>query len=872
MKREFALPGARPRYSPDRVCSIKHLRLEVELDMDARRIAGTCTLTLSPLLSGSPWLRLDAVELDVSRVTRAGKRLEHRHDGKVLQIALGPVVDGEVFDLEIDYAGQPRRGIYFIAPDEAYPDKPHQVWTQGQDEDSRFWFPCFDTPSEKSTSEVIATVPARFTALSNGELIDDRVKGERRTLHWRFDVPHSCYLVTLVAGELSELRDEWLGPDGPVAVTYYVAAGREDDARRTLGRTPDMLELFSRRFGMPYPYTKYAQVCVADFIFGGMENTTATTLTDNILYDERAAIDFDADALVSHELAHQWFGDLLTCRAWGEGWLNEGFATYAEYLWRESYEGRDAADHELDEWGEAYFAEDSGRYRRVVATNVYEEPIEIFDHHLYEKGGRVLHMLRQVLGDDGFWKTIKHYLTKHRGGSVETRDLVRAVEEATGRQLDWFFDQWISRGAGHPELEVGYEWDAEKRLVCLSVKQTQKVEGTTPMFRLPLTLALDVGGRKRVVEIDVDGAHHTFYVPCEREPAQAVFDPGKTLLARVKTEKPVPMWIAELAGAALAIDRVYAARELANRGGAKAIEALAGALSRDESWIVQAAAADALARLRGEQARDALIGAVATTGHPRARRAVVRGLGQFRGDEMVAATLARVVEHGDPSYFVEAEACLALGKTRSGRAGELLRAAAERESFLDVIRQHAYRGLAELRDDAAVPLLAAGTEYGRVPPGRRAAVAALAELARGRRDRVEREVRERSEELLRDRDFRVQFAALEALGALGDPASIAPMRDFLARELDGRLRRRAREIIRDIADGRTAVAEVAGLRDDVDRLRGETAVLRERLDRLNAADGANAADAAPRKRAQAETRRRARKAGAKAPARKKPRR
>ena len=852
MRRDFALPGTRPRYSPDRVCSIRHLRIAVELDLDARRIAGTCTLTLSPLLSGAPWLRLDAVELEVSRVTRAGKRLEHRHDGKVLQVQLGPVVEGEVFDLEIEYAGQPRRGIYFIAPDEGYPDKPVQVWTQGQDEDSRFWFPCFDNPSEKSTSEVIATVPSRFTALSNGDLIDDRVQGETRTLHWRFDVPHSCYLVTLVAGELSELRDEWRGPDGPVAVTYYVPAGREEDARRAMGRTPDIIELFSRLFGVPYPYTKYAQVCVADFIFGGMENTTATTLTDSILYDERAALDFDADALVAHELAHQWFGDLLTCRAWGEGWLNEGFATYSEYVWRESYEGRDAADHELDEWGEQYFAEDAGRYRRVVATNVYDEPIDIFDHHLYEKGGRVLHMLRQMLGDDGFWKTIKHYLTKHRGGSVETRDLVRAVEEATGRQLDWFFDQWISRGAGHPELEVGYEWDAEKRLVCLSVKQTHKVEGTTPLFRLPLTLALDVGGRKRLVELDVDNQQHMFYIPCEREPSQAVFDPGKTLLARVKTEKPLPMWVTELAGAELAVDRVYAARELATRGGAKAVQALATALSRDGSWMVQAAAADALARLRGEQARDALIGAVATTDHPRARRAVVRALGQFRGDEMVAASLARVVEHGDPSYFVEAEACLSLGKTRDARAGELLRAAAERDSFLDIIRQNAYRGLAEARDESAVPLLAAGTEYGRHSHGRRAALGALAELARGRRDRVEREARERVEELLRDRDFRVQYAAVEGLAVIGDPASVAPLRDFVARELDGRLRRRGREVMRDLADGRNATAELSALRDDVDRLRGETAVLRERLDRISAAGDAPRA----KPKAQAETRRR----------------
>jgi aminopeptidase N len=830
MKREFALPGARARYSPDRVCAVRHIKLDVALDVDSRRIAGTCTLTLSPLASGPTWLRLDAVELDIARVTRAGAELDHRHDGRLLRVDLGKVREGEAFELAIEYSGQPRRGIYFVGPDEGYPDKPVQVWTQGQDEDSRFWFPCFDTPGEKATSEVIATVPARFTALSNGLLVADETDGERRTMHWRFDVPHSCYLITLVAGELAELRDRWNGVD----VTYYVEPGREEDARRTLGRTPAMLELFSRLFGVPYPYEKYAQICVADFIFGGMENTTATTLTDTILYDERAALDFDSDALIAHELAHQWFGDLLTCRAWAEGWLNEGFATYSEYLWREAYEGRDAADYELDEWGEQYFAEDSGRYRRIIATNVYDEPIDIFDHHLYEKGGRVLHMLRGIVGDESFFRACKHYLGKHRGGSVETRDLARAVEEVTGRQLDWFFDQWIVKGAGHPELEIEYEWDAERRLAAFTIKQTHKVEGSTPLFRLPTSLALVVGSERREVELEVTEQQHTFYVSCAEEPSQAIFDPGKPLLARVKTDKPAPMWIAELAGAERAVDRVHAARELGRHGGSKATQALVDALGRDPSWVVRAAAADALGRLRSEAAKSALIAAVATTDHPRARRAVVRALGQFRRDDMVGASLARVVENGDPSYFVEAEACLSLGKVRWARAAEVLQQAAGRESFLDVIRQHAYRGLAEARADDAIPFLVQGTAYGRISQGRRAAVAALAELVRGRRDRAEREVRERIEELLRDRDFRVQSSSLEAVGVLADPALLPALDEVVERELDGRLRRRAREISRDIGESRAPAAEIGTLRDDVDKLRADTARLREKIDRMEA--------------------------------------
>src|SRR5262249_132774 len=262
-----------------------------------------------------------------------------------------------------------------------------------------------------------------------------------------------------------------------------------------------MLEHFSHRFGVDYPYTRYATVFVSDFIFGGMENTTATTLTDTVLLDERAALDHDVEALVAHELAHQWFGDLVTCRDWGEGWLNEGFATYAEYVWREHHEGRDAADLELDQWAEHYFGEDAGRYRRTIATKYYEEPIDIFDHHLYDKGGRVLHMLRNVVGDEAFFPALAHYLDKHRHGVVESRDLARAVEEATGKNLDWFFSQWVLDGAGHPELDVAIRWDADHQLATVTVEQTQKIEGRTPVFRIPTRVRFRVGDEDRDVAI-----------------------------------------------------------------------------------------------------------------------------------------------------------------------------------------------------------------------------------------------------------------------------------------------------------------------------------------------------------------------------------
>ncbi|HEY0250812.1 MAG TPA: M1 family metallopeptidase, partial [Kofleriaceae bacterium] len=485
MSREFAFPGTQPKFAADRIVDIQHIRLEIEVDPAERTVAGTATLTAAAL-AATDYVELDAVELEISSVTANGKRATWRHDNKKLRVEVSLAI-GDPVTLAIEYRGAPRRGLYFTAPDPGYPKKPVQAWTQGQDEDSRYWFPCFDAPHEKATSEVIATVPADMFALSNGNLISDRTHGAKRTVHWKLEVSHSAYLVTLAVGDFATIETTWRD----LPVVYYVERGKEAAAERTCARTPEMLELFSNTFGVPYPYPRYSQVFVADFIFGGMENTSATTLTDSVLVDERASLDYDIDSLVAHELAHQWFGDLVTCRDWGEGWLNEGFATYSEYIWREHHEGRDAADLELEEWGDSYMGEDSGRYRRTIATKLYDEPIDIFDAHLYEKGGRVLHMLRHYLGDEAFKKSLAHYLNKHRGGLVESRDLARAIDDATGKNVDWFFSQWVIDFAGYPELKVKLAIDGAA--VTLDVEQQQKIDKTTPVFRIPTKIRFRVG-------------------------------------------------------------------------------------------------------------------------------------------------------------------------------------------------------------------------------------------------------------------------------------------------------------------------------------------------------------------------------------------
>ena len=823
----FVLPGARATFTPPREVNVRHLRIEVVLDFAAAAVDGSCTLTLVPLADGEVRVALDAVEMHIHSVTTGGDPVEFAYDGQQLRFTLAAREEGEACDVVVKYRCAPRRGLYFIRPDEAHPNRPLQAWSQGQDEDNRAWFPCFDHPTVKSTSEVIATVPKQMTVLSNGTLVADNVTAAGRVVHYKQEVPHSSYLVTLVAGEYSHLKDR----AGDIELHYFVNPGREEDAPRTFGNTGEMIQLFAEKTGRAYPWPRYSQITVAEFIFGGMENTSATTLTDQTLHDARAHLDFSSEPLISHELAHQWFGDLLTCRDWSQGWLNEGFATYMELVWKEHIAGRDEADYDRLGDQESYLDEDAHRYRRPIVTNVFHEPIDVFDRHLYEKGGCVLHMLRSELGDTRFWKAIRHYVKKHAGGSVETRDLARAVDEATGWNPDRFFEQWVFK-AGHPELKIETSWDDEHKLAKLAIAQTQKTEGDTPLFHFPLPVRFIVDGAAHDVTLTVSAAAETFVVPLAQKPSQVIPDPGNNVLKTLDEKKADELWTAQLAGAERAIDRVRAARALGKAGSPTATEALAKSMRDDASWIVRGEAGLALGAIKSDAARDAIAAAVGHEAHPKARRHLVKALGAFRNDERAADAIEPTLRQ-DASYFVEAESAMSLAKTRSPRAFDKLVAAMTRPSYLDVIQSMCLSGMAELRDERGIEIALEASRYGKPVIGRRAAISVLGVLG-GEYAQHKRRVRETLTELLLDRDFRARIAAVEALRVLGDPDAIGALKRAEGQDLDGRVRRRAREVARKLAEGSAQDEQVRSLRDAVEKLQDENRELKERVMKLEA--------------------------------------
>ena len=594
---EFTAP---PRSVRSRQFDQQHIKLELKVDMQQQRIDAVATHRLQ-LFTAVSQISLDSADLKINscalRTAGVDKPAQLRHElhGQALTIRLDKEYPADSnLELIIEYQiEKPRRGAHFVKPDESEPDQPEMVWTQSEPEFARYWYPCFDSPSDRLTSEIIATVPASFTTLSNGVLKDKRDnEGGTRTWHWVQAKSHVPYLLSLVAGDFEVFEQKW----NDMPVVAYVPRGRLAEAARSFEKTPQMVEYFSQRIGLKYPWEKYAQVCVDEYQWGGMEHTSATTLTLRTLHDARAHLDVSSDNLVAHELAHQWWGDLVTCKDWGELWLNESFATYFATLWIEHDEGWDEAAWARREEANNYFDEDK-RYRRPIVTYRYPRPEAMFDRHTYPKGGRVLHMLRFVLGEDAYWKSIRRYAEVNQLRTVETADLRRAIEDATGQGLNWFFDQWIYHG-GHPEIQTSWSWDETNKTAILTVNQTQKIDDLTPLFRTPVEIEIGHATSSQLRRIELSKAEETFHFALDARPTRIVFDPRDWLLKKLKSDKSKEEWIDQLVNCRHVIARATAVAGLSEyKEHGDALAALSKAAKEDDFWGVRQEAVKVLAGL-----------------------------------------------------------------------------------------------------------------------------------------------------------------------------------------------------------------------------------------------------------------------------------
>jgi aminopeptidase N len=667
--------------------------MHISFDEPAKKVKGTVlhTLTILPQREPVTSIPFDAMDMTIERVwlqDAAGKRSQlsfDTSDANKLHILLPkPAAFDVPMTIGIEYTGQPKRGMYFIAPDTFYTTRPEQIWTQGEGEDNRHWLPTYDYPNDKTTTEMFVTVRSDQQALSNGHLVDKKKnKDGTVTWHWKEENPYSTYLIMLGVGKYEIPTDKWRGKD----VQYWVYPGWEKEAHRIFGLTPDMLEFFSSRTGFQYAWEKYAQIAIADFMYGGMENVSATTLNDYVLYDKRSGVDFSGEGLIAHELAHQWFGDVLTCRSWIHMWLNESFATYFEALYREYHDGKDEFDEEM--YGAQMAGINTEIYkgkRPIVATNAYTE-------NTYPRGAATLNMIRHILGDSGWWNAIDHYLHKHAFQPVVTEDLKIAFQEATGQNLSWFFDEWIYK-SGHPVFDVNYTYDDAAKLVRLHVAQTQKQDSLTGIFRMPVDVELWMpDGSRRLETIRISDSTQNFTLVSPQKPLVVLFDKGNTLIKELHFKKDPSEWIYQLANSKLAIERSQAAMALvpSEVSESDAIwNALATTATRDSFWATRLHALQSLATWPDGTHRidPLLVQIIHQDPRPDLRSAAVQLAGQ-RLDKTEAMPLLQEVIVRDSSYSVVGAALRALAKVDSVAAFPMAMQFLATSSPRDRIRQAA---------------------------------------------------------------------------------------------------------------------------------------------------------------------------------------
>ncbi|MFL5625035.1 MAG: M1 family aminopeptidase [Ktedonobacteraceae bacterium] len=856
----FELTGDRVHYAPDRPADVKHVKLDITLDFEQETVSGTVSTTFSALYEEVKSIPFDAVELQIERVTLdGGKELAFSADGKKLTVTLDrPYHHGEEFTVAVQYYAKPRTGLHFVKPAAEDPTRPVQAWSFGQPSYHRYWFPCHDAPNDRATTEILVTVPSNFLTVSNGNLLSVTDNGTTKTHHWRHDVPHAAYLISLVVGDFAVIENTYHGKP----VNYYVRHDRKDDAHFYMGKTPEMMRFFSEYTGVEYPYDKYAQT-VVELYTGAMEHTTATTHSFALLLDERAALDYDYVPVVAHELAHQWFGDLVTCRDWPNGWLNEGFATYFEELWNEHDLGNDYFKQSMLNLKQGYLHEDS-HYRRPIVYHVYHtDGFELFDSHMYNKGGWVLHMLRHQLGDATFKRVIKTYLERYREREVITADLERTFEEVSGRSLAQFFAQWVYQG-GYPAFEVNYTWDGEHSMVKLKIKQTQKIDELTPCFVTPIDLAFtvptsDEAARDehttatRTVEMRVtagdDGqVEQNFYFPLEREPIMVRFDPNGWLLKTLKFERSSKMLRYQLAHDRDILGRIEAAEALGEQDDDASIEALKTALFNDAFWGVRVAAAKALTEVGSEKTQAVLLQALQEQTAPelsRVRTAIVQGLGEFQMPQQAelaarsAQALSAVLEQGDISYQVETAAAEALGKTRTAGAVEQLVKLIDRPCWNYVRQRGIFRGLAATGEDRVVEILAAHLGNASLHPHMRLWAANGLGALGSNRHLYSEEARQRavtalSKAIEHDSWGPVRAASARALQELGEKRAIEVLERVASRETETRALRDMRAAAQALRSGDKADEQIKQLRKDLDQVREENRKLKEQLGALEA--------------------------------------
>jgi aminopeptidase N len=588
------------RAAATRYNDLVHTKLDVRFDYEKCYLFGKASITAHPHFYPQTTLILDARGMELLEVAllegNNHKKLEYAYANDVITIQLDKEYKKDQnFTVFIDYVARPNeiktggssaisndKGLYFINPLGKDKAKPVQIWTQGETQSNSVWFPTIDRTNQRQTDEIFMTVPQKYVTLSNGELISSTENADgTRTDYWNMKLPHAPYLMMMAVGDFSIVKDKWRDRE----VNYYVEPEFAKYAKAIFGNTPEMMECFSKKLGVDFAWCKYSQVVARDYVSGAMENTSATLHGEFLQQTDRELLDRDNEVVISHELFHQWFGDLVTCESWSNLPLNESFATYGEYIWEEYKRGRDAADMHGYTNNSVYLRESkSGKDLNLIRFQ-YDDKEDMFDAHSYQKGGAVLHMLRKYVGDEAFFASLKYYLETNKFTPVEIHQLRLAFEHVTGEDLNWFFNQWFLN-PGHPDLDIKYAYDETGKKETVTIAQTQDFTRFA-LFRIPLCVDVYSGGKVTRKLITVTKATEDFVFDSDTKPELVNVDAEKMLLCTKKDNHNVDEWMFMYGHAPLYLDRYEALQALSkNTSVAGVKETLQKALD-DKFWKIR---------------------------------------------------------------------------------------------------------------------------------------------------------------------------------------------------------------------------------------------------------------------------------------------
>ena len=790
-------------YIRSRDFDTKHIALDLKFDWEKSQTMGVEKFTFAPLKNNFNRLVLDAGAMIFNSVKLAnGKDLEFSYDepnslltinldrtynyGEDVTVIIDYRTKGEVVANTLGFGGG--GGLKFVKPENPSPTNPRQIWSQGESEYNHFWFPSYDYPNDFRTTELTATVENPFMVISNGKLVETKQNADNTTtFYWKMDTPYTNYLTSIMVGEFAEIKGEYAG----IPIATYVYKPWLEEGKVTAKNLPAMVKFFSEKLDLKYPYVKYAQTTGNTFN-GGMENITATTQTDDLIVDMRTILDEDPDSLQAHELAHQWFGNYVTCRDWSEIWLNESFATYMEGLWQLESKGKDYfLINDVKGNQDAYLNAWEQGNRRPIVTKNYDNPDAVFDTYAYPRGGAVLHMLRKQLGDENFFRSLNHYLKTNANQPVETEDLRIAIEEITGQSMDAFFDQWLYK-MGHPVFEVKQNYDAASGRLMLNVRQTQQFDLTSQypqvdFFQTPVDIEIKDANGSRIETVFVKPQEeNVFTFAVSGKPLLVDFDNEGTLIKELKFEKSKEDLLYQMKNDEDVLGRNWALEQLGDmarkNGDDKGVilNALYDSATNDSAWQIRKAAISNITSTAFPPAQTNNTKQAVGFNEPTIQtllKAVKDKNSQVRGSAISVLSSTKDAKYADlyilalsdQSYFVVNEAALALGNSKDKRAFDLLTKLSGERSWNNRIEISALNGLAALGDKRALEMAFKYTNDKTKPSNvLSAALGIVGEVGKGDK-RAFPLLLNNFKKSLDNNSFQGIFSGIQAIVKLGDP-------------------------------------------------------------------------------------------------------